>query len=104
MFLNISGDFTLDINPVLLEDDADFQCQVGATREVTAIRSADAHLTVTVKPDKPVIYNGKQINTVETRTVKIRCASVGGKPVAEVRNLFGQDWLSLQVMVNRSTY
>ena len=93
----------MDINPVLLEDDADFQCQVGATREVTAIRSADAHLTVTVKPDKPVIYNGKQINTVETRTVKIRCASVGGKPVAEVRNLIELHWQSLKILLNNGT-
>ena len=82
--LIISGDYTLDINPVLLEDDADFQCQVGATREVGAIRSIDAHLTVTVPPEPPKIYNGKQIDTVETRTVEIRCESRGGKPVAEV--------------------
>ena len=86
----ISGDYTLDINPVLLEDDADFQCQVGATREVSAIRSVDAHLTVTVPPEPPIIYNGKQITTVETRTVEIRCSSRGGKPVAEVRKRYSQ--------------
>ena len=27
----ISGDFTLDINPVTLEDDATFQCQVSSS-------------------------------------------------------------------------
>ena len=82
-----SGDYTLDINPVLLEDDADFQCQVGAIPGVGAIRSVDAHLTVTVPPEPPKIYNGKEINTVETRTVEIRCESRGGKPVAEVRKI-----------------
>ena len=86
MFI-ISGDYTLDINPVLLEDDADFQCQVGAIPGVGAIRSVDAHLTVTVPPEPPKIYNGKQIDTVETRTVEIRCESRGGKPVAEVTKI-----------------
>ena len=85
LFKIFSGDYTLDINPVLLEDDADFQCQVGAIPGVGAIRSVDAHLTVTVPPEPPKIYNGKQIDTVETRTVEIRCESRGGKPVAEVR-------------------
>ena len=32
-----SGDYTLDINPVLLEDDAVFQCQVGAAGEISSI-------------------------------------------------------------------
>ncbi len=34
-----AGDFTLDINPVSLEDDARFQCQVGAAEGVEPIRS-----------------------------------------------------------------
>ena len=80
----ISGDYTLDINPVLLEDDADFQCQVGATPHVKAIRSADAHLTVTVPPEPPIIFNGHELRTVETRPVEIKCSSRGGKPAAEV--------------------
>jgi hypothetical protein len=33
-----AGDYTLDINPVLLEDDAQFQCQVGAVEGVLPIR------------------------------------------------------------------
>ena len=38
---SLSGDYTLDINPVSLEDDARFQCQVGAADEgrVAPIRS-----------------------------------------------------------------
>ena len=83
----------MDINPVLLEDDADFQCQVGATREVNAIRSVDAHLTVTVPPEPPIIYNGAKITTVETRTVEIRCSSRGGKPVAEVRYIINRKFI-----------
>ncbi len=35
----LSGDFTLDINPVELEDDGRFQCQVGAAEGVEPIRS-----------------------------------------------------------------
>ena len=84
IYVLFSGDFTLDINPVLLEDDADFQCQVGATRDVSAIRSLDAHLTVTVPPEPPMIFQGRELRTVETRTVQLRCSSRGGKPAAEV--------------------
>ena len=81
-----SGDFTLDINPVLLEDDAVFQCQVGAAEGVAPIRSKDATLTVTVPPEPPVILNGDQYRTTEDRPIEIECISRGGKPAAEVRN------------------
>ena len=78
------GDFTLDINPVLLEDDAVFQCQVGAAAGVAPIRSDDARLTVRVPPEPPVIINGDVLRTTEDRTVDIECVSRGGKPGAEV--------------------
>ena len=50
---SLSGDYTLDINPVSLEDDARFQCQVGAADEgrVAPIRSRYATVTVLVPPD-----------------------------------------------------
>ena len=79
-----SGDYTLDINPVLLEDDAVFQCQVGAADGVAPIRSRDAILTVNVPPEKPIIINGDTLRTTEDREVEIKCVSRGGKPAATV--------------------
>lgn len=82
--LHFSGDFTLDINPVLLDDDATFQCQVGAAEGVDPIRSADAQLTVLVPPEPPIIINGREMRTTEDREVEFECISRGGKPAAEV--------------------
>ena len=100
----------MDINPVKLEDDASYQCQVGAAQGVAPIRSdvsfqskdiptkklsqiyltaffQNAYLTVTVPPEPPIILNGNRIKTTETRKVKVKCSSRGGKPAAEVKIL-----------------
>jgi hypothetical protein len=82
--LFFAGDFTLDIDPVLLEDDATFQCQVGAADGVNPIRSRDAVLNVHVPPERPIIINGNTLRTTEDREVDIKCVSRGGKPAAEV--------------------
>ncbi len=82
----ISGDFTLDINPVELEDDARFQCQVGASEGIEPIRSRYATLTVLAPPSPPrLLPEGDIYRTVEGRQVELRCESKGGKPAAEVR-------------------
>ncbi|XP_059093510.1 irregular chiasm C-roughest protein-like [Tigriopus californicus] len=78
------GDFTLDIDPVVLEDDALFQCQVGAAEGVDPIRSSDAKLTILVPPEAPVILNGPEMRTTEDREVEFECISRGGKPAAEI--------------------
>ena len=80
----LAGDYTLDIDPVLLEDDAVFQCQVGAADGVDPIRSRDATLTVNVPPEPPMIINGDVLSTNEDREVEIKCVSRGGKPVPTV--------------------
>lgn len=51
----ITGDYSLEISPVALEDDAVFQCQVGAVEGVLGIRSRSATFTVQVPPEAPVI-------------------------------------------------
>ena len=85
----ISGDYTLDINPVELEDDARFQCQVGASEGIEPIRSRYATLTVLAPPEPPKLMpEGEVYRTVEGRQVELRCESKGGKPAAEVRHLF----------------
>ena len=78
------GDYTLDIDQVTLEDDAKFQCQVGAAPGVAPVRSRYATLTVTVKPEPPIILQGDVIRTQEDRVISLECVSRGGKPPPEV--------------------
>ncbi len=90
------GDYTLDIDPVMLEDDAVFQCQVGAADGVSPIRSRDANLTVNVPPEPPIIINGDTLKTIEDREVEVKCVSRGGKPAAEVSLWLIHDTLGWQ--------
>ncbi|KAH8361066.1 hypothetical protein KR200_011409 [Drosophila serrata] len=79
------GDYSLDIYPVMLDDDARYQCQVSPGPEgQPAIRSTFAGLTVLVPPESPKITQGDVIYATEDRKVEIECISVGGKPAAEI--------------------
>lgn len=79
------GDYSLDIYPVMLDDDAKYQCQVSPGPEgQPAIRSTFAGLTVLVPPEAPKITQGDVIYATEDRRVEIECVSIGGKPAAEV--------------------
>ena len=83
--LTFSGDYTLDINPVDLEDDARFQCQIGAADGIAPIRSRYATLSVLVPPEAPKLLPAGELHkTVEGRQVELRCESRGGKPASEV--------------------
>ena len=91
---NDTNNYTLMIDPVLLEDEAEegtgpgeYQCQVGAGKNgsPSEIRSKTAKLTVTVAPEPPVILNGGLLKTVEGPEVEIKCSSRGGKPAAEIK-------------------
>jgi hypothetical protein len=80
-------DFSLEIAAVSLEDDARFQCQVGAAGGgVGAIQSANATVTVQLAPDQPVITNGDKLQVMEGSEVEVTCKSFRGKPPAEVRS------------------
>ena len=78
------GDYSLQIRNVNLEDDAPFQCQVGASEGFRAIMSRSAQLTVFVPPEPPKIVNGDFVSTVVGNEVELTCESDGGKPAAEV--------------------
>ncbi|XP_053678604.1 irregular chiasm C-roughest protein-like [Anopheles nili] len=79
------GDFSLDISPVMLDDDAKYQCQVGPGKGGTpGIRSRFAKLTVLVPPEAPKIVQGDFMVTTEDREIELECVSVGGKPAAEI--------------------
>ncbi|XP_065202863.1 irregular chiasm C-roughest protein-like isoform X2 [Planococcus citri] len=79
------GDFSLAIEPVTLDDDARYQCQVspGPNGE-PGIRSRFARLTILVPPEKPRIIQGSSLETTEDSEIKLECVSHGGKPAAEI--------------------
>ena len=57
---------------------------MGAAPGVAPVRSRYATLTVTVRPEPPVILEGALIRTQEDRVTILECVSRGGKPAAEV--------------------
>lgn len=78
------GDYSLQIRNVQLEDDALFQCQVGAADGTTGIRSKTAIVTVFTPPESPKIVEGEFMRTTAGMTVELTCESSAGKPPAEV--------------------
>jgi len=75
-----AGDWDLVIDKVQVEDEAEYECQVGD------IRSRSARLVVNVPSGPPVIGSGRQIVRVtEGAKAELECRSEGGKPAAEVR-------------------
>lgn len=79
------GDFSLDIYPVMLDDDAKYECQVSAGPQgEPAIRSHFATISVLVPPEAPKIVQGDYLVTTEDREIELECISQGGKPAAEI--------------------
>ncbi|KAL7029347.1 hypothetical protein ACKWTF_006201 [Chironomus riparius] len=78
------GDFSLDIFPVMMDDDAEYQCQVGPAKRQQGLRSHAAKLTILVPPDNPKIIQGSHILTTEDSEIELECVSKGGKPPAEI--------------------
>ncbi|KAF2366926.1 Immunoglobulin-like domain [Trinorchestia longiramus] len=76
-------DFSLRIQPVLLEDDGNFQCQVSASDGVPGIRTKTVQLTVYVPPEPPVIRPTELDSTAGLLTT-IECTSRGGRPPPEI--------------------
>nr|CAH7764369.1 unnamed protein product [Callosobruchus chinensis] len=79
------GDFSLEIFPVMLDDDASYECQVSSGPQgQKGIRSRVAQLTVLVPPEPPRITQGDRLVTTEDREIELECISYGGKPAAEI--------------------
>lgn len=78
------GVFSLDIFPIMLEDDAEYQCQLNGAKDAAPAVSNVARLMVLVEPEDPVIINGNELKTVENREIIIECLSRGGKPAANI--------------------
>ncbi|XP_076331880.1 irregular chiasm C-roughest protein-like isoform X1 [Tachypleus tridentatus] len=84
------GDFSLQIVNAQLDDNAEFQCQVGAAEGVKGIRSKTATITVTVPPEPPQIVQGHYLVTTAGNTVQLICEAHAGKPPAELSWLDGE--------------
>ncbi|EAT46033.1 AAEL002754-PA [Aedes aegypti] len=79
------GDYSLEIYPVMLDDEARYQCQVSPGKDGTpGMRSRFATITVLVPPEPPKIIQGDFLVTTEDREIELECVSVGGKPAAEI--------------------
>ncbi|KAG4072903.1 hypothetical protein HA402_006583 [Bradysia odoriphaga] len=79
------GDYSLQIYPVTLDDNAQFQCQVSpGPHGHPGVRSRYATLSVLVAPDAPVITQGSNLVTTEGREISLECISANGRPPAEI--------------------
>ncbi len=74
-----SGDWNLEIDPVTVDDDGTFQCQI------SPLRSRTAYVTVQVPPKDPYIEDGPLIRVKENVKVQLKCVAKEGKPPAQVR-------------------
>lgn len=82
------GDWSLSISPVELEDEAEFQCQVGGAEGQNPIRSRKVRLVVKVAPEPPRILQVDSSGTlsfVAGDILKLTCISKGGKPAAIIK-------------------
>lgn len=65
------GDYSLEIYPVILDDDAKYQCQVGPGPDgESGIRSRFASLTVLVPSEASKIVQGEFMVTTEDREIE----------------------------------
>jgi len=77
-------EWNLEISSVTIEDDANYQCQVGAFGEASPIRSTPARLKVMVPPGVPKIQQGDVTETVAGVETVLECSSSGGRPAGEI--------------------
>uniref|UniRef100_A0A8C9ZYI7 Kirre like nephrin family adhesion molecule 3, like n=1 Tax=Sander lucioperca TaxID=283035 RepID=A0A8C9ZYI7_SANLU len=76
----LSGEHSLLIDSVELEDDAVYECQ--ATQ--AALRSHRAKLTVLVPPSDPVVEGGPVVRLKAHTPHNLTCRASGAKPAAEI--------------------
>ena len=86
--LDTSGDkCDLVIFPVLAEDEAEYQCQVGPVPGSPGLSSDKVSLTVHHEPGVPHILEAKYGDTLEVerdQELRLECETMGGKPVADI--------------------
>merc|ERR1719277_2625613 len=80
------GVCSLNIFPVLVEDEGTFQCQMMSGDE--SLQSTTAKLTVLARPGVPYIKQAKLgdvMDVVEGEVVRLDCETSGAKPAAEIQ-------------------
>ena len=77
--------WNLQVTNATLEDDAKFQCQVGATERLGPIRSKYAVVEILSLPLPPVITTGPTMVVREGETGLVQCISKGGKPASVIK-------------------
>ncbi|XP_053200672.1 nephrin-like isoform X2 [Panonychus citri] len=83
----IKGEHNLQIENASIDDDGEYQCQVGPASNNKAIR-ANSRLTVLLKPKKIEIIghsNGSAVEVREGEKVTLTCLVYGGKPSAKIK-------------------
>lgn len=81
------GVHNLKIERASIDDDGEYQCQVGPATNNKAIR-ANSRLTVLLKPKKIEINghtNGSAVEIREGEKVTLTCLVYGGKPAAKIK-------------------
>ncbi|XP_023244216.1 synaptogenesis protein syg-2-like [Centruroides sculpturatus] len=88
MIINIiQGVYNLRIEDVRLEDEAEFQCQVGPSKTHKPIRAA-ARLTVVIPPKNITINglpDGEEVMIRESQKLVLTCNTRGSKPPVEMK-------------------
>jgi len=77
-------DWDLEINPVELADEADYQCQVLSTDPAQTIRSNTARLEVRSQCSRPVITGGPVLGLQEGVHTQVQCSCRGARPPARL--------------------
>jgi hypothetical protein len=78
------GEYDLMISNVQLEDDAVYECQVGATENTPGLRSRQAQVTVLLPPDLPDIRGGPKVRVVADEPYNLTCSADNGRPAANI--------------------
>ena len=83
IWLSFLADWDLEIDPVSVDDDDIYQCQV-TLGYTSSLRSRKAKVEVLVPPQDPFIQEGPILNVKESRDAVLTCVAKGGKPAAKV--------------------
>jgi len=87
---DITQDWDLEINPVELDDEADYQCQVLSKDPTQSIRSTTARLQVRAPCSIPSIAGGPLLQLDEGVTVQLQCSCRGARPPARLEWRLGE--------------
>ena len=85
-FLYFAADWDLEIDPISVDDDDTYQCQV-TLGYTSSLRSKKAKVEVLVPPQDPYIKEGRVITVKESQDITLTCIAKGGKPAAKVNKL-----------------